>query len=151
MILVDTNVLLRSVESGHPHFKAASAAIDRLIQVEKEEICVAAQSFYEFYVVSTRPVAVNGRGLKPAAARAEIVKLSTLFRALPEQPSLFQRWNTLIEKYEVAGKAAHDARLVACMLEYQIPRLLTFNDGDFKRYDEITSVNPFNILDLPRT
>jgi predicted nucleic acid-binding protein len=45
----------------------------------------------------------------------------------------------------VVGKQAHDARLVAVTLVHGITHLLTFNTDDFKRYDEITVVNPKDI------
>ena len=36
------------------------------------------------------------------------------------------------------------------MLEHRVNRILTFNDADLKRYAEITAINPFDILGLPR-
>jgi predicted nucleic acid-binding protein len=42
----------------------------------------------------------------------------------------------------VSGKPAHDARLVAAMIKHGIVHLLTFNDGDFKRYTEIVAESP---------
>jgi hypothetical protein len=39
--------------------------------------------------------------------------------------------------YQVSGKNAHDARLVAAMLVHGIESILTFNTQDFFRYGEI--------------
>jgi predicted nucleic acid-binding protein len=36
----------------------------------------------------------------------------------------------------------HDARIVAAMLSHRVTHLLTFNTADFKRYTEITTINP---------
>ncbi len=44
------------------------------------------------------------------------------------------------------GKQAQDAHLVAAMLVHKVTHLLTFNDSDFKRFTEITVVNPQNII-----
>ena len=40
-------------------------------------------------------------------------------------------------EYRVSGKNAHDARLVAAMVVHEIESILTFNTGDFLRYEEI--------------
>ncbi len=40
------------------------------------------------------------------------------------------------------GKQTHDTRLVAAMIIHQIPYLLTFNTEDFKRFTEITAIDP---------
>ena len=45
----------------------------------------------------------------------------------------------------VAAKHSADARIVAAMKVHNVTHLLTFNTDDFKRYDEITVVNPQNI------
>jgi len=48
--------------------------------------------------------------------------------------------------HRVAGKQAHDARLVAAMLVHGVTHLLTFNTNDFKRFSEIMVVNPQNVI-----
>ena len=52
-------------------------------------------------------------------------------------------------KYGVTGKSTHDARMAALMVERNIPKLLTFNDGHFARYTEIHRMNPFDVLGVP--
>jgi hypothetical protein len=54
-------------------------------------------------------------------------------------------------RYGVTGKATHDARLAALMIECDISKLLTFNDAHFARYSEITVLNPFDVLGVPHT
>ena len=49
-------------------------------------------------------------------------------------------------QYQVAGKNAHDACLVAAMLLHGIPRLLTFNRRDFQRFSTIEVVSPQEVL-----
>ena len=53
-------------------------------------------------------------------------------------------------KYGVTGKSTHDARLAALMVERAIPKVLTFNDLHFARYTEISAINPFDVLGVPR-
>jgi predicted nucleic acid-binding protein len=150
MILVDTNVHLRLLQGGHPHQKPALDAMELLTTREHEHFVVAPQSLYEMYVVCTRPVAQNGLGLTPERAHQEIVQVRTLFGLLPETSNVYATWEMLVAKYGVAGKPAHDARLVALMLEHRVDRIMTFNDADMNRYAEITAINPFEVLGLPR-
>jgi len=64
---------------------------------------------------------------------------------LPDTADILPKWEQLIVKHQVLGKQAHDARLVAAMEVHNLTHLLTFNDRDFKRFTEITVVNPQNI------
>ncbi len=45
-------------------------------------------------------------------------------------------------KYSVMGTKVHDARLVAAMHVHRVTHLLTFNEQDFVRYDDIQVVHP---------
>ena len=51
----------------------------------------------------------------------------------------------LVVNHQVVGKQAHDTRLVAAMLAHGLTDLLTFDVRDFKRFTEITVVNPQDI------
>ena len=86
MILVDTNVLLRSAQPGHVHYQAAVDALARLRGTD-ERLVVAPQSLYEMYVVCTRPVAQNGLGLSPQDGLREITQVRGLFDVLEETPA----------------------------------------------------------------
>jgi hypothetical protein len=88
--------------------------------------------------------------MTPEIARQEIAKAAGLFPLLDEPANLFQEWESLINKYLIIGKAAHDARLVATAIRHSIPRVLTFNDTDFSRYNEIKAINPFDVLGISR-
>jgi predicted nucleic acid-binding protein len=50
-----------------------------------------------------------------------------------------------VVRHQVSGKQVYDARIVAAMLVHNLTHLLTFNDGDFKRFTEITVVNPRDV------
>jgi predicted nucleic acid-binding protein len=65
---------------------------------------------------------------------------------LPDTPDIFSEWERLVETYEVSGRQAHDARLVAAMHVHDVTHLLTFNTDDFKRFVEITAVNPKTVV-----
>jgi predicted nucleic acid-binding protein len=125
--------LLRSIEAGHPMQATARQALQQLAGAGAA-LCVAPQNLIELWVVATRPLPVNGLGLTPAQAEAEVANFKAAFRLLPETPALFPEWERLAALYNVCGKQAHDARLVAAMKVHGVGRILTFNTGDFSRY-----------------
>jgi predicted nucleic acid-binding protein len=150
MILADTNILLRLAQPAHPHFRPATEAVNLLSAQAGQAIGIATQSLYEMYVVLTRPVDVNGFGWSPDQAQTELRRAISFFQLFPETDSIYQHWEDLVVRYNVVGKSAHDARLVALMNASHMDRLLTFNDRDFSRFAEITVINPFDVLGLPR-
>lgn len=145
MILVDTNVLVRLIQAGHPHHDVALAAMTALATREGEQFVVAAQTLYETYVVCTRPVAVNGLGMSPVQARDEIVRARGFFPMLDDTANIYAIWEGLIADHAVSGKVAHDARLVALMIQHKVKRILTFNDAELKRFNEVECVNPLTV------
>ena len=78
-------------------------------------------------------------------AEVQLNALKTMFVLLDDTPEIYSAWEGIVIRYQVSGKQAHDARLVASMLVHKVARLLTFNDADFKRFTEITVVNPTKI------
>jgi len=151
MILVDTNVLLRLIQIGHPHQQPALEAVALLRVRDREELVTCAQTLFEMYAVCTRPVdgPNPGLGLAPAAAMAQVETAQSQFHLEPDPPTVILRWKDLAVRYAVTGKSTHDARLAALMVEHGIPRLLTFNDSHFARYTEIEVLNPFDVLGIP--
>src|SRR2546423_840561 len=143
--LVDTNVLLRSIQKNHPMFQDADAAVKTLLHFG-EILYVSSQNFIEFWAVATRPLASNGLGLTIKQAAHELNGLKTILSVLPDTPDILIEWEKLAIQYQVQGKQAHDARLVAAMMVHGVPHLLTFNMDDFKRYADITAVHPTSVV-----
>ncbi|MEI2582738.1 type II toxin-antitoxin system VapC family toxin [Scytonema sp. PRP1] len=139
--LVDTNVLLRSVEPSHPMYPDASHAIATLLALG-ERLCIVPQNLIEFWNVYTRPIQRNGLGHTAAQAEAEINRLKTIFPLLLDTEAIYQEWEKLVVAYKIRGVNVHDARLVAAMLLHGLTHILTFNISDFTRYTEITAVHP---------
>ena len=140
-VLVDTNVILRAIQRGHPQQPAARGAIARL-RKEGNRTCVASQNLFELWTVVTRPVANNGFGLGPAQADRVLTRVERLVGRLPDSDEVYAKWRQLVVAYAVSGKETHDARLVAAMLVHGIKRILTFDRADFARYREIEVVHP---------
>jgi predicted nucleic acid-binding protein len=144
-ILLDTNVLLRTVEPRHSHHQASVDAIDALRQ-RGHELVIAPQVLYEFWSVATRPIENNGLGMTPAEAHVELMAIQRLFRLLRDERAIYPVWQQLVLTLEVKGKQAHDARLAAAMQRHAVGHVLTFNAPDFARYSFVTAVRPVDVV-----
>lgn len=140
-ILIDTNILLRSLQPHHPHCAIVERAVS-VLRTANEALTVAAQNLIEFWAVATRRESENGLGMTVEAAARELTQIKRLFSLLPETPPVFEEWERLVTTYRVTGKNTHDARIVAAMSVHGVSRILTFNVQDFTRYPGISAVHP---------
>ena len=151
--LLDTNILLRSIEAGHPQQAIARQALERLTQTS-ETLYVAPQNLIEFWAVATRPTAANGLGLTPTQALTEIAQFEAAFIVTTDDSAIFIEWKRLVSTYNVIGLPSHDTRIVAIMRVNNIENVLTFNAADFRRYvanEGITIVDPATVPEPPTT
>lgn len=132
-VLVDTNILLRSVEPLHPHHALAVGAVYRLL-AQSTPVYFTLQNIAEFWNVATRPTENNGLGLSIQATLGEVEKIEGLLTLLHDTPAVYAEWKRIIVRYGVSGVKVHDARLVAIMKTNGVGSLLTFNIADFTRY-----------------
>lgn len=142
--LLDTNLLLRLSDGNSPHQALADQSIKKL-RLRGDWPCLTAQNLIEFWAVATRPVNANGFGWDTQKTRVEIDQLLNKFPLLDDTPAILANWVSLVTSYDVKGKKAHDARLVAVMQAHGITHLLTFNTDDFKGYSNITLVHPGDV------
>ncbi len=143
---VDTNVLLRSTDIGDVAQPVAEAAMVT-VRRSGESLSIFPQNLIEFWAVATRPLRSNGLGLSIAQAETQLNNLKSMFRLLDDTPDIYNEWERIVLQYQVAGKQAHDARLVAAMRVHNLSHLLTFNTSDFHRFPFITAINPKDIHD----
>ena len=147
-ILIDTNLLARSLQPKHELHAMATRAIEtaRLLGYTP---CIVPQIVYELWVVATRPVEQNGLGLTVKRATTEVEAMLRLYRLYRDERGVFDQWIHLVVGIGIRGKVAHDARLVAAMQRHQMAHLLTFNNRDFVRFHGILVVNPNDMATLP--
>lgn len=143
-VLIDTNILTRSVQPGHPMHQDTMDAVSRL-RTRGEELCIISQVLIEFWVVATRPLADNGLDLSTTQAEGELVLIRSLFRFLGDTATIYEEWEKLVTQYAVFGKKAHDARIVAAMRTHGLKQLLTYDVRDFKRYPGVTIISPTDV------
>jgi hypothetical protein len=127
-MLVDTSILLSTLHSQLP---AVRTAIKSLI-AQGRDLHIVPQNLVELWVVATRPANYNGLGMTPAAAAAELTRLKTMFLLLPETPAIYTVWESLVAQYQVSGKPAHDARLVAAMKVHGVAKRQGRGPGRFQ-------------------
>jgi predicted nucleic acid-binding protein len=144
-VALDTNILTRAAQPAHPLHNQTLDAL-AMLRKQGEDICIVPQNLYEFWVVATRPVAANGLGMSIAHAEAELSSIKKLFTFLNDTQLVYAEWERLVLRYAVAGKNAHDARIVAAMVVHGITRLLTFNVDDFKRFSDTVVLTPTGVL-----
>src|SRR5205085_2346807 len=113
----------------------AAACVAKL-NSQKEVLAIVPQNIYEFWTVATRPkTAAEGLGLATQQAKAQVDRFLTMFPLhFCDEHRLYDEWQRLVETYDCAGKAAHDARIVAAMNLQGVTRILSFNAKDFQRY-----------------
>jgi predicted nucleic acid-binding protein len=140
-VLVDTNVLLRRTQPNHEHCKAAVESVARLLEAG-ETVHFTPQNVFEFWNVTTRPVANNGLGFSIPQALVEVERIERILTLLPESPATYAEWKRLVVKHNVVGVQVHDTRLIASMNVHGVRRLLTFNAADFSRFADIEILRP---------
>lgn len=139
--LLDTNILLRCIDTEHPMNADAVNAI-AVLRSRGEPFYMVPQNLIEFWNVCTRPIERNGLGRTVEQAEAEINRLKAFFPLLSDTEMIYPEWEQLVVTHRVMGVNVHDARLVAAMLVHGLTHILTFNISDFARYGEITPVHP---------
>ena len=139
MILLDTNIILRSKQSASLHYQEVTQKLIELV-TSGEELCICPQIIYEFYVVATRPIDKNGLGLSTEIASNEIENITKTYTLLEDNKFVYHNWLELVSKHNVIGKTAHDTRIVALMKSYEIQKLYTLNKSDFRRFEPLITL-----------
>jgi len=140
-LLLDTSTLLRTLQVRHPQYETVARALETLPS-RGRDLHIVPQNLVELWVVATRPAEQNGLGMMPAAAAVELTRIKSMFSLLPDTPAIYPVWENLVIQYQVFGKTAHDARLVAAMQVHGLTSILTFDKTGFTRYAGIEVVHP---------
>jgi predicted nucleic acid-binding protein len=143
-VLLDTNTLLRTLQPLHSQREIARVAI-KALAARGHELHLVPQNLVELWVVATRPESQNGLGLSIMEATSELMRLKSMFPLLPDTPAIYPVWESLVIQYQVSGKPAHDARLVAAMQVHGLTSILTFDKTGFSRYSGIEVVSPADV------
>jgi len=144
-VLVDTNILLRSVQPNHPLCSQATHAVSKLIR-QKDAVFFCPQNIAEFWNVATRPAERNGLGMSPEEALQEVSNIEKSLTLLPDVPAIYTAWKQIVAAHKVKGVKVYDARLAAIMSVYAVENVLTFNSVDFERFTNVRAIQPSSLV-----
>lgn len=133
--MVDTNILVYITVESNPWYQKSRQCLDRLFN-EGYELCITSQIIREYLVILTRGNIFEQKFTLDETL-SELNALLSVFTLLEETKETFSYLYNLIQRYQIQGKAIHDVNIVAVMITYNIKRLVTYNIGDFKRFNEI--------------
>lgn len=139
-IFIDTNILLFAAIPASPQHAAALAALHAIAQ-SGAPAWISRQIVREFLVYLSRPGVLKAP-LAPSRAAVQAASLMSIYRVADEDASVATTLLNLLRTIGAAGKQIHDANIVATMQVHGIPRLLTHNVSDFKRYSPLITVVP---------
>ncbi len=144
-MLLDTNMLLRTLQPSSPHHATARAALAAATGLGIP-MQVVPQNLVELWAVATRPLAQNGLGMSTADAAVALAEVEEFCDILPDNDRIHPIWESLVIEHRVSGKPTHDARIVAAMKSHGVTDILTFNGADFTRFPGITIVHPTDLV-----
>jgi predicted nucleic acid-binding protein len=140
-ILLDSNILIRWLESGDPLQPLVDHAVDSLIRAG-DLPCYTSQNLGEFWNVLTRPLDRNGFGLTPLEADRRAQTIEDQIPMLSDDPRVHLVWRGLLVAHAISGVQVHDARIAAAMHVHGVKRILTLNTRDFARFPSIEAIHP---------
>jgi len=140
--MIDTNVLIYSTVSSSPWHQEARQKLIALVNANTE-LCLTPQVVREYLVVLTRGDVFEKR-FTTEDALGELDAILPAFALLAETEETVHYLRNLIQRYQVRGKTIHDANIAATMLVHGVTRLMTYNPGDFRRFQEIT-IEPIQV------
>ena len=139
-IFIDTNVLVYTFLDDAPLHATACRTL-RECAATGARCWINRQVMREFLATLTRPqpFAPPFPGSKVASQARHF---ATRFHVAEDGPQVTERLLGLVEQLPVGGKRIHDANIVATMLTYRIPCILTHNIRDFASFSDLITVLP---------
>lgn len=144
--LLDSNILLRSVNRSDPQFALTLQATVTLVG-RGDRLCFTLQGLSEFWNACTRPAtARGGLGLSIAETEKRVRIIERVGTFLPDTEAVRVHWRRLVFTHQVHGVQVHDARVVAAMQAHGLTHLLTYNLADFQRYGGLVVAHPQDVI-----
>jgi predicted nucleic acid-binding protein len=141
-LFVDTNILIYANVSTAPLHAVALEALRDAHQA-KRPLWISRQVLREFVATRTRPQTF-AQSSKPEAVVERVRYLEERFAVADDTAAVTRQLIKLLEDFKIGGKQIHDANIVATMLAYGIPCLLTHNIKDFQRFVEVIKIEGIN-------
>ena len=136
-LFIDTNVLVYANVIETPLHQQALTTINTAYK-EGRTIWISRQVLREYLVTMTRPQAFLN--LPRETVLAQATQFIQRFEVANDTAAVTKQLIRLMGDFQIGGKQIHDANIVATMLAYNIPCLLTHNGKDFKRFGEVIRI-----------
>ena len=137
-LFIDTNILIYANVASAPFHQQAFDTLKRVQQSERP-LWISRPVLREVIAARTRPQTFA----KPSTPEVVIKRVSYLeeqFQVADDNSLVTKQLIKLLSDFKIGGKQVHDANIVATMLAYGIPCLLTHNIKDFKRFEGIIKI-----------
>ncbi len=128
-LLLDTNVLIYSIDEGSKYFKKSQT-----IFAEHSELYTTSKNISEFLAVITR-IPANPLLLNDALLIVE--DFTNMMSILYPNEESFLIFQNLLKKYKPTGLKIHDYEILSIGIANQITTIATFNEKDFREVKEI--------------
>ncbi len=139
-VFIDTNILIYANLALSPFHVQAIQRLQALVE-QGIELWISRQTLREYLAGMTRRGDLTGE-IPVSSLVVDVQYFAKSFRLAEDNSQVTERLLTLMEEISSGGKQVHDANIVATMLVYGIPQLLTHNTGDFARFSELITVLP---------
>lgn len=128
-LLLDTNVLIYSIDEGSKYFKQANKIFTKQL-----ELYTTSKNLSEFLSVVTR-IPKNPMSLKDALL---VVKdFSDALTVIYPDENSFKIFIDLLKQYQPVGLHIHDYEIISIALSNKIQTIATFNEKDFEKVNDI--------------
>ena len=139
-IFVDTNVLVYAAVRESPWHGICRKRLAEYY-ASGVELWISRQVMREYMATLTRPQ-TYARSQPVSAITQDMGRFEKQFHIAEDGPIVMSKLLELINRFSVGGKQIHDANIVATMLAYDVPELLTHNTADFERFVSLIGVLP---------
>ena len=136
-LFVDTNVLVYANIIETPFHEQALTAIKEAHHADRT-IWISRQVIREYLVTLTRPQVFEE--LPRATVLEQIGQFTERFKVADDTDAVTEQLIKLLGDFKIGGKQVLDANIVATLLTYDIPCLLTHNVKDFERFENIIRI-----------
>ena len=137
-LFIDTNILIYANVATAPLHEQALNSIKTAHQA-KRPLWISRQVLREFIAARTRPQTF-AEPSTPNVVIERVRYLEEQFQVADDTAAVTSQLVKLMGDFKIGGKQVHDANIVASMLTYDIPCLLTHNVKDFERFGEVIKI-----------
>jgi len=136
-LFIDTNILVYANVIETPFHEQALTAINTAHEAGRT-IWISRQVIREYLVTLTRPQIFEN--LPRATVLGQVDQFIERFQVADDTAIVSEQLVKLMSDFKIGGKQVHDTNIVATMLAYDVPCLLTHNVKDFKRFGEVIRI-----------